>query len=197
MRTLVALEAPILVFSFLLTACGGRVINKNIAQELIVNLPQDNLNKDDVYIETLTQLGPKEAIVETRLRTAFRFEKVRGSWVIREVRLGHGQWEDVKNVARFLQKARTDETQKILDRVAEATETYQEKNGKLPAFKDYVALCDLLSPVYLTPLIRLDAWGHPLAAERLSPNTIRLTSAGSDGKFGSTDDIVLIKTFPQ
>jgi hypothetical protein len=65
----------------------------------------------------------------------------------------------------------------------------------LPEFKDYVALCDALSPDYLTPLIRLDVWQNPLVAFRAGPTSIRLLSAGRDGKLGTSDDIELTRNF--
>ncbi len=80
----------------------------------------------------------------------------------------------------------------MLDRIADAVRKYREATGSMPSFKDYIALSDLLSPKYLTPLVRLDAWRRPLAAERMDANTIRLVSAGPDGKFGTEDDLRLI-----
>ena len=77
----------------------------------------------------------------------------------------------------------------MLDQVAEAVRKYRESTGNLPAFKDYIALSDQLSPQYLTPLIRLDSWRQPLEAERPNAETILLRSAGPDGKFGTADDI--------
>jgi hypothetical protein len=35
-----------------------------------------------------------------------------------------------------------------------------------------------------------DAWGRPLKYERISDSNFRLVSAGKDGKFGTSDDIV-------
>ena len=61
--------------------------------------------------------------------------------------------------------------------------------GGLPEFSDYIGLSNLLNPDYLTPLIREDAWRRPLAAYRLGSNSVRLVSAGPDGKLGSSDDI--------
>ncbi len=196
MRPLITFKAFAFILYLLLTACGGRVINKNIAQELIANLPPDNLPKDDVYIETVTQISSNEAIVETKLKTVFRFKKENDTWVVQEVRLGQGPWENINNISLALQEIKIAETRMILDRVVEAVEKYREENGSLPVFDNYVALSDLLSPAYLTPLIRLDAWRNPLAAEYLSPDSLRLSSMGPDGKFGTTDDIAFTKIFP-
>ncbi len=83
----------------------------------------------------------------------------------------------------------------MLDEVAAALERYRSKNGALPEFKDYVSLSDALFPDYMTPLIRLDAWRNPLAAYKTGANSVRLVSAGPDGKLGTADDIELTRTF--
>ena len=179
----------LLVAVLLLTACGKRNINANLARDLIAGIPHESLEKQDLEVVKVTQLSGSEAIAETRIKAAFRFEKVQGKWVVREVRIGHSQWEKISDILQALDALKTEETRKSLDRIAEAILKYREVNGSLPAFKNYVSLSDILSPTYLTPLIRLDAWRRPLEAQRLDANTILLLSDGPDGKYGTSDDI--------
>jgi hypothetical protein len=178
----------------LLAGCGGRSMSKHLARDLIMEIPQETLEKKDVEVVNITQVSGSEAIAETTLKAAFRLERHRGEWVVREVRLGHGQWEKVDNFARTLVELKIGETREMLSRIAEAIRKYRESNGALPVFKDYISLSDALSPNYLTPLIRLDSWRRPLQAERTGPDSIVIRSAGPDGKFGTNDD--LIQTFP-
>jgi len=183
-----------LVSALLLTAgCGARSMNRDLARDLIIQVPGETLEKEDIEVVRVTQVGGSEAIAQTNVKAAFRLEKVRGNWVVREVRLGHGQWEKVNNLVETLETVRRQETQEMLDRIAEAIRKYQEANGALPVFSDYIGLSDLLSPRYLTPLIRLDSWRHPLGAER-TPASVVLRSAGPDGQFGTKDDI--LRTVP-
>jgi hypothetical protein len=179
-----------LISILLLTACGGRGLGRHTAHDLIIEIPEEGLQKEDVDIVNVTQVSGSEAIVETRLRAAFRVERVRGKWVVREVRLGHSQWEEVNDLIQTLDFVKAEETRKTLDTIAEAIDRYRRENGSLPVFKDYITLSDLLSPKYMTPLIRLDAWRRPLEAELRGSKTIVIRSAGPDGKFGTTDDIV-------
>jgi hypothetical protein len=179
----------LLLAFLLLTGCGGRTINTGLARKLIVTVPGDEVEKEDVEVVNVTQLGRTEAIAETRLKTAFRFEKVNDKWVIREVRIGHSQWEKIDDLMQALQALKEEETRQILEQIAEAILTYHKSNGSMPVFKDYISLSDLLSPAYMTPLIRLDAWRRPLAARLENENTILLWSAGPDGKYGTSDDI--------
>jgi hypothetical protein len=179
-----------LISILLLTACGGRELGKNTARHLIVDIPEESLQKEDVDVVNVTQASGSEAVVETRLKTAFRLERVRGKWVVREVRIGHGQWEKVNDLIRTLDFVKTEETREMLDALTEAVEKYRGDKGSLPVFKDYIGLSDLLSPRYLTPLIRLDAWRRPFEAELRGSNTIVIRSAGPDGKFDTADDIV-------
>lgn len=179
----------------LLTAgCAGRSIGNSHARDVILELPQAALQKEDVEVVKVSQISGSEAVAETQLKTAFRLEKAKNKWVVREVRIGHGEWEKVNNFAAALETVRTMETRSMLDQIATAIRKYGEDQGKLPDFKDYVALSDMLSPKYMTPLIRLDSWRKPLAAVRQDANTILLRSAGADGIFDTPDDIRLAVT---
>ena len=179
----------LLIIILFLTACGGHKIDAKLARNLIVEIPQEVFEKEDVEVVNVTQVGRTEAIAETRLKTAIRYEKVGNEWVIREVRMGHGQWEKVSNLMQALDTVKIEETRKMLDRIEQAVLEYHETNGSMPVFEDYVSLSDLLSPKYLTPLIRLDAWRRPLRAERSDADTIRVWSSGPDTKEGTDDDI--------
>ncbi len=154
-----------------------------------MEIPATALEKEDLDVWKVTRVGGSEAIAETRLKTAFRLEKVHGEWTVREVRIGHGQWEKITNLLEALEAVKVEETKQILNRIADAIVEYRSSNGTLPVFKDYVDLSDTLSPKYLTPLIRLDSWKHPLSAERKDYTTLVLQSAGPDGKHGTNDDI--------
>ena len=177
----------------LLGGCGGRAISKRLARDVIARSPVEALANEDVEVLAVTQVGSGTAVVSTNLRAAFRIEKDGSEWVVREVRLGNGQWEKIDSVLLALQRVKIDETRRLLEQVGNAIEAYRQKNGRLPAFQDYVQLSDALYPAFLSPLIRLDAWNRPLAAFQASPGVIRLLSAGPDGKMGTADDIDLTK----
>ena len=160
--------------AFLLNGCGGRAINKKIARDAIVQSPAGALTKDDVEVLAVTQAGSRTAVVSTNLRAAFRIEKVGGEWVVREVRLGDGQWEDLDAVLLALQQVKIDETRRLLEQIGNAVEAYRLKNGRLPAFQDYIQLSDALYPTFMSPLVRLDTWNRPLAAIPASPTASAL-----------------------
>jgi hypothetical protein len=182
-----------LIFALAFTACGGRSMNKHLARNLLVGIPQEALEREDIEVVNISQISGSEAIAETTLKAAFRFERVRGAWVVREVRLGHGQWEKVSNLVQALEAVKTEETRQQLDRIADAIQKYREANRADPVFGDYIGLSDQLSPKYLTPLIRLDAWNRPLDAAR-TDDSIMIRSAGPDGRFGTKDDLTRTAT---
>jgi hypothetical protein len=188
--------APLMIALLLVAACGGRSLNKNLAQSLITKLPPGDLQREDVSIGNVTQVGGDEAIVETRLKTVFRFKKIDGDWVVREILQGPDQWVNIDQFFLALRTVQVDETKKILNQVAAAIEEFRKKNRDLPVFDDYVELSDQLSPAYMSPLIRLDSWRHPLSAVRLDSHTIRLSSPGPDGNPYTDDDIILTPSFP-
>ncbi len=175
---------PVLFFS----ACGGRNLDNGAARRLILSLPQEALEKEDVEVVSVSQTSGSEAVVETRLKTAFHIERVHGRWEVKEVRLGHGQWEKISNLEQTLEMVRKEETNRMLDLISDAIRAYAQANGSLPQFKNYTALSDILSPKFMTPLIRLDAWRRPFEAERMDKSIV-IRSCGSDGEPGTVDDI--------
>lgn len=189
MRLTIRILPLIFAYSFLPAACGGRAAKNDLAEGLIVSLPKQELSNEDVEIQKVLQLGQSEAIVETRVRTAFRLEKVRGKWVAREFRIGQGQWEKIGNLTQILEAVKIQETRESLNRIEKAIEKYRQINGHLPVFKDYIVLSDILSPKYLSPLIRLDAWRQPFAAQQTDPDSALIFSAGPDGQYYTEDDI--------
>jgi hypothetical protein len=184
----------LLISVLLLTACGGRSMNKNLARDLIIEIPGETLEKEDIEVVNVMQVSGSEAIAETTLKTAFRLEKSRGKWVVREVRVGHGQWEKTTNLFQTLEQVKSKETSEMLDKIDEAIRKYRDATGALPVFKDYIGLSDLLSPKYVTPLPRLDSWRRPFWAEITQQHSIVIRSAGPDGRYHTDDD--LSRTIP-
>lgn len=182
---------------FLLGACGGRTVTRSSAEKLLVSLPSGILDDEDVKVLSVSQVSAGTAVVETTLRAAFRMEKVQGSWVIREVRLGNHEWETIDNVIAALNRIKTDKARQMLETVSAALAQYRQKNGHLPAFDDYVDLSDALYPDYMPEAFRLDPWRQPLRAFREGPDTIKLVSAGPDEKPDTPDDIVLVRNYAQ
>lgn len=171
------------------SACGKKQLNPGLAADRIARTPQLALQKEDVEIAKVTQVSGSEAVVETRLHAAFRMERRDGEWRVRELRLGHGEWERIEDLAAAIDRVKGEETTRMLDRVAEGIALYRRAHGRLPDFDGYVALSDLLTPGYVTPLIRLDSWRRPLAALRTESGAILLRSAGPDGRHSTPDDI--------
>jgi len=170
-------------------ACGGRKMNDTLARNLIAGMNGEDMRKSDVEIVNIRQISSSQAVAETRARVAFRFENDNNVWRVREIRIGHGQWESVENIERALNQVKTEETKELLARITEAIQKYREANQKFPAFKDFVDLSDQLSPRFMTPLVRLDAWQRPFEAS-MSADIVLLRSAGPDGIIGNQDDII-------
>jgi len=187
--------AGLLGLALIANGCGGRAVNKKTARDVIIGARTGELTKGDLQVLSVTQVGPREAVVETQIHSAFRLQKVGNEWVVREVRVGQGQWEKLDNILSSLQQAKIEETRRSLEKVAGAVESYRKKNGRLPEFKDYIGLSDALYPLFLSPLIREDSWNHPLTAIQLDPATVRILSAGPDGKLNTPDDIELIRSY--
>jgi hypothetical protein len=181
-----------ILFPLVMTACGGRLINKKTAQKII----SSEAFLKSVDVESVSQVTSGQAVVQTRIPAAFRLERKGGEWVIREVKIGDNPWQKLEMVVAALNQLMKEETRKMLEQVASALDRYYAKNARLPEFTDYVGLSDALNPDFLTPLIRLDSWGQPLVAVRLSSSGVQLSSAGPDGKTGTQDDIAIDRKYP-
>ncbi|HSW37910.1 MAG TPA: hypothetical protein VLL97_00285 [Acidobacteriota bacterium] len=179
----------ILIFITLLTGCGGRQISQRHAENLITERLRDSVNKDDIAIVSLHQTTGSTAIVETKLKTVFRLEKEGSEWKVRDIRFSDGRWESISDIELALETVKIEETKKMLDLISAAILSFMSEKGKMPDFSDYVSLSDQLSPRFLTPLIRLDAWGRPFYADRKDSDTIIVRSAGTDGIYGTESDI--------
>jgi len=176
--------------------CGGRSMNKGLARDILAGSPAGTLEDKDIEVVSVTQLGAGQAVVATNLRAAFRLRRSGGKWEVREVKIGNGEWESLDDILAALLRIKIEDTRRRLERIAAAIEAYRQKNGHLPVFKDYVQLSDALYPDFLSPLIRLDVWNHPLEASAVGANSIRIASAGPDGVPGTADDIELTRVFP-
>lgn len=185
MRPFCLLIVPLLA----LTACGSRHLDNGQARKAITQLPQEILEKEDVDILAVIQTSGSSAVVESRVRTAFRLAKVDGAWAVRDIRIGHGEWETVANLAEALDRVKAEQTRADLERIAAAVLEYGNRAGGMPEFRDFIDLTDLLAPKYLDPLIRLDAWRNPLRATTSPAGPILVTSAGPDGLFATEDDL--------
>lgn len=185
------LHILLITLIILLTGCASRKISVNSARDAIVALPQGILEKDDVDIVHVTQTSNAFAVVETRVKTAFRMQKVDETWEIRDIRIGNGQWEKVEDLEAALTQVKTKQTRLLLDQVAASVREYRGDTGKMPEFEDYVGLSDVLAPKYMTPLIRLDSWRNPLRAKAVNTDSILVTSAGPDLRYDTDDDISL------
>ena len=185
-------RSVLLAILLLLSACGGRKMNDALARNLIVGMNSNAIHKNDVEIVNVRQISANAAVAETRALVAFKFENDNKAWRVREIRIGHGQWENIENLEKALTQVKTEETKELMAKVVEAIQKYRDVNQRFPVFKDFIDLSDQISPGFMTPLVRLDAWRVPFEAS-LSGENIVLRSAGPDGVMGTVDDITLIK----
>jgi hypothetical protein len=184
-----------LLITILFYGCGGRAVNRSQARDIILKARADTLAKGDLQVLGVTQVGSQEAVVETQLHSAFRLQKVDGAWLVREIKVGQGQWEKFGDLVRALERIKIENTRSSLEQIAAAMGAYRTKNDRLPFFRNFIELSDALYPLYMSPLIREDAWNHPLIAVFSPPGTVRLISPGPDGKVGTPDDIEIVSVY--
>jgi len=172
-------------------ALGAKEARERIARmDGLADLPVDSIRIKSV------NAGPgNNAIVEAQIDTAFKFTKDKTGWRVSDIRLGSGQWESLEVMKAAFNKEKTLRTQADLNSLKTAIDAFRKERGQLVPAKNIVELTDALAPTYIATVIRLDAWGHELVYAATGKG-YRLSSAGPDGKTGTSDDIALESSQP-
>jgi hypothetical protein len=180
---LIALLLSLIGVAAIARELGAREARETIARALGLDKP------DNVHIKNISRSGG-EAIVEAQFDAAFRFTSDKdGKWQAAEVRTGDRKWESIELIRTAIQKEKTLRTSADLRTLATALEAYRRENGSYVQAATCSALIDNLSPKYLGSVIRLDAWSREFEYKGAADG-YRLVSLGSDGKAGTSDDIV-------
>jgi Type II secretion system (T2SS), protein G len=163
---------------------GSREARLKIAQALGLD------NVEQVRVESISP-GMGGAIVEAKIETAFRFTKDKsGNWLPVEIRAGDRRWESIEMLKAGIEKEKALRTTADLRTLATALEAFRRERGFYVVADTGSALVDNLSPRYLSPIVRVDAWSHEFEYKGTAAG-YRLASTGPDGKTGTGDDIVI------
>jgi hypothetical protein len=95
-----------------------------------------------------------------------------------------GKEKTIKEVKAY-DRTQVELTKVNMAALQQAIVTYMAQEGKTPEnLKE-------IQKIHSFPVAILDAWGTEIKYERLSDDNFRLTSAGRDKNFGTSDDIVI------
>lgn len=158
-------------------------------QATVANFDGLALPRESVEVQSVQVLGD-HAVAEVEVKTALKLIRKDGNWQIDEVRLGDRRWEKAEHILRILNQERTATTQEHLNLLVEGIEHYRRVQGRVPQVSDFEALVNHLTPYYMEPVVRIDAWSNPFSYEPLAPDQYDLRSAGPDGKLQTPDDVV-------
>jgi hypothetical protein len=172
-----------------LAACTGNLSSRAVRQQ-IAELGTATLNVDDIQVQRIvTELGDR-AIAEANVRLVFQFEKdAEGEWTIVAARLGDREWIDIEDLFAAMAQQNTGDTSSSLEKLSAGLDEYRSRNGSLPEVPAEGFVSDVLHPLFMTELIRDDAWGARISYHAEGAN-YELRSPGPDGVIGNTDDIV-------
>lgn len=164
-------------------------MSSRVVREQVASLGGAELSPDDVQVERIIQQTSTQAVAEFTVQMAGEYVKnADGDWELVSVRLGTDDWVDLARFEAALTRVETEETTSDLRMLAAGVEAYREANGAWPEVTAGSSLPDLLHPIFVTDLIREDAWGEPFLYEA-SANAFRLRSSGPDRREGTDDDI--------
>jgi hypothetical protein len=188
-------RTSLLAFLVLLTAaCGGARISHDEIRRQIAEMGGAALGSKAVSIRRVVSQSGNRAIAETNVELAVQLERSGPDqpWQIAAVRLGDQNWIGMDELVSAVNAARARETQTALEKLAAGIAAFRRlNNGASPSAGDIVTLTDVLHPLYMTDLVRLDAWGRPIEfIPARAGVAYSLRSMGPDGVPGS-DDILL------
>ncbi len=179
--------------ALVLAGCAGPRLSSQEARKQIAAIGASDLVPDAIEIRRIVSQGNTEAIAESTITLAFQFKKdsPAGDWRVSAVRMGELGWMNMTELVAAVNDGRRRDTVASLNKVVAGINGYRQTNGSIPSARDLVTLTDLLHPLYMTDLIRVDAWGKSIDFEVTSASSFRLVSKGPDGVGGTTDDIVV------
>jgi hypothetical protein len=155
-----------------------------VAEALSLDSPKS------IRVRNISEGMGGQAIVESTIDAAFRLEKGKdGRWRAVEVRTGDKTWESIELIQTAIRKEKVLRTTADLRTIATALEAFRRERGHYVRAETGAALIDGLVPVYLGPVIRLDAWSREFQY-RVDAEGYNLMSLGPDGKTDSGDEIV-------
>ncbi len=182
----VALPA-LLILSFAAASCGKKIEKQAEAQIRVLGGAE--LKDDQVSIGEIKDIGDY-AVADVTIKTAVRLKKENGDWVIEEISLGKGRWEKMDHLLGLLEEKRKETTVGRLNSLAAGIERYRAEKGQVPQVGNFVQLVDVLSPHYLSEIVRIDGWSKSFFYDANGESGYDLRSAGSDGVMRTSDDLV-------
>jgi len=169
-------------------ASCGKKLEEQIDQQIRTI---DHLELDEETVEILSiQQSGGYAVAEVSVKTAVKMRKDDTGWVLEEVRLGKGKWEQISRIIEALNVKRSKETVEKMEAIQAGINHYKEIRGEIPLVDDFRELIDVLNPMYMKPVIRIDGWWSSFSYRIEGNNQFELRSAGPDRQFNTPDDIV-------
>jgi hypothetical protein len=163
------------------------------ARCLVANLFSITLPSDAVRIKDISGLSigtQPSAIAVTLVQADFRLTKDSGGWHVTGFRSGNRDWTTVESAPSVLDSVKRERTTEDLKAIATALEAFRKERGSFVISDKHSALIDVLTPRFLSRVIRVDSWRHAYRYHG-EHDTFTLRSLGPDGKENTTDDIVI------
>ena len=166
----------------------GKSIEKQIRDQ-VRTLDRASLGKEQVKVKNIRQMG-NVAVAEVEVTTGVKLEKQKGKWVIEEIRIGDRRWEKVDHILELIEKKRIESSAQQMNLITAGIQRFAAARGQAPQATSFRALTDLLSPEFLHPIMRIDAWFNPYIYEATGEHEYDFRSLGPDGRLRTPDDLI-------
>ncbi|MGH9822952.1 MAG: type II secretion system protein GspG [Blastocatellia bacterium] len=183
------LALPLIIALFAAGAAGRELGTREARDKIAAALGITEPRR--IHIKSIRGQVGNDVIVEATVDAAFHFTTDKdGKWAASEVRTGDRNWESIELIKTAITREKALRTAADLRTLATALEAFKRDHGFYVQATTGAALVDNLAPKYLGTVIRLDAWSHEFLYSG-AESDYTLSSAGPDGRPGTSDDIVL------
>lgn len=177
---------------------GASVLNPKLARCLLARYLAIELPADEVRVREISPLDlplstkPSATVLAT-VQLDFRFERQsKGAWRVTEFRIGNRGWITIDQVILAIDSGKREKAKKEMEAIALALQNFRHQRGFYVASDQQRILVDLLTPSFMSEVVRLDPWHRPYQYQG-ARDRFTLTSNGPDGKPNTPDDIILTR----
>jgi hypothetical protein len=170
-------------------------LTTKLARCMVAALFGVTLPSDDVRIKEISPFGlsigkESAALVTALVRADFRLAQDANAWRVTGFKSGTRDWFNVSDLQLAIDQVKRSSANDDLSTIAKALSDYRRDRGSFVVADKESVLIDLLSPKYLTRVIRVDPWHRPYQYDGQQDH-YSLRSLGPDGKPNTPDDVVV------
>lgn len=161
-----------------------------LAHHLAIDLPSDGVRVREISPLNLPLTTQPSATVLATVQLGFRFQREnKGGWRVTGLRSGNRDWISLDQLISAMNSAKRAQAKKEMEAIAGALQNFRSERGSYVASDQQRVLIDLLTPGFMSQVVRLDPWHRPYQYQG-ERDRFTLSSDGPDKTPNTPDDII-------